>query len=262
MPEVMFNSDESLEKDCHSREGGNPDNRSISQQRGSKLWFCQLRRYFFLLDSRLRGKDEAYGLFMFKSALLGALSLLVFSGAIAGEGKLGADAQSAKAVPASESASHCAAILSDGGVLCALEGESGAIHWQINKPGMKTLKIGSTGGEGEYFSEFALDRHGRYIAIVTAAEGHPFLSIYSLRDWIKQRSQPKPLYLLDPYPGSFSLDGWDSPHHSDKNEVSGSALVFSTDGPVLSTDSHVMADVPVEHSYRIYLPSQRIERIK
>jgi NADPH:quinone reductase-like Zn-dependent oxidoreductase len=181
---------------------------------------------------------------IFKSALVGAISLFAVAGVMAAEQV------------------RCASIKPAGGRLCVVELEYGEMEWQIRKPGVPVLIIGTSGGMGQYLSEFVLDRHARYVAIVTAEEGHPMLTVYPLDEWIKKRSQPQASYFLNPYPGSLSLEGWDS--HTQTNKKSGfdSGLSFTTDGPVLSTDVHDPVKLPVEHSYRVHLPSGRVERIK
>ena len=180
---------------------------------------------------------------IFKSALVGAISLFAVAGVMAAEQV------------------RCAPIKPSGGRLCTVELEYGELEWQIRKPGVPVLIIGTSGGMGQYLSEFVLDRHARYVAIVTAEEGHPMLTVYPLDEWIKRRSQPQASYFLNPYPGSLSLEGWDNHTRTNKKTELDSGLSFTTDGPVLSTDVHDSAKLPVEHRYRVHLPSGRVERV-
>lgn len=47
----------------------------------------------------------------------------------------------------------------------------------------------------------------RYLAVLSAAEGHPLVEVFDLPALLQQQSQT-PLYQLNPYPGAIELIGW------------------------------------------------------
>lgn len=58
------------------------------------------------------------------------------------------------------------------------------------------------------FGNFSISPQGRYLAVVTAEEGHPTLYIAPLQQILLGDHDIKPLPSLSVYPGSIGLEGW------------------------------------------------------
>lgn len=86
------------------------------------------------------------------------------------------------------------------------------------------------------------DHSGRYLAVVSAEEGHPLLALYDLQAWLAQGQPPEALYQFDPYPGELHLTGWQA------------------DDPVLTFESSapLAGDSPGLRSYRLTLPALKL----
>ena len=152
----------------------------------------------------------------------------------------------------------CAA-MDAGSRLCAVKQDEGLIEWRLIQPEKTEEVLGVTGGMAETLAEFQIDPGQNYIALVTAEEGHPMLTVYDLRVWIQQRLRPVALFYLNPYPGYIGLKGWGD---EAVNVHNSKWLHFESDGPVLATDiaeEHSLAEIL---QYRVSLPDGRVEIIK
>ncbi|MDX8392274.1 MAG: hypothetical protein R8K53_06885, partial [Mariprofundaceae bacterium] len=79
---------------------------------------------------------------------------------------------------------------------------------------------------------FEVDREWRFVAMITAEEGHPFLTVYNLDTLIANGRQPASTYTLNPYPGGVHLGGWANNRLLYALSFGQNRLYFSTDGPV------------------------------
>ena len=56
--------------------------------------------------------------------------------------------------------------------------------------------------------ELSVSPDGRYLAVVSAGEGHPVLDVLILERVLDGTHGEHPFWTLDPYPGSVELVGW------------------------------------------------------
>jgi len=108
--------------------------------------------------------------------------------------------------------------------------------WHTDADGVKH-ELAPKASEGEEISAFEVDRDWRYVAIVSAAEGHPLLDIYDLNVWILSGNRPDSLYTLNPYPGGLHLSGWENNELLHGLSYHQEGLSFSTDGPISAKES-------------------------
>lgn len=141
--------------------------------------------------------------------------------------------------------------------LCAVQRPSGETAWRLGDDRGERLLDGSDAGES--VADFELDRSWRYLAVVTAAEGHPFLAVYDLGQWQASGKRPEPLLAVNPYPGTLQLDGWDDNMHLPAAKGDKHCVYFSSDGPV----SGETGDFPLPQArpFRSCFPEGHIERL-
>jgi len=121
--------------------------------------------------------------------------------------------------------------------LCAVHAADGGMRWLYKDKAGKAHALNVPDEPGEQVYDFEVDRDWDYVAVITAEEGHPFLTVYNLEAWTNSGRQPTPLYVLNPHPGGLHLDGWENNEFLHGLSYRQNGLRFSTDGPVLKGES-------------------------
>lgn len=84
--------------------------------------------------------------------------------------------------------------------------EKGA-YWFIIK-GERNRALGNNLGQLAEIHTLMASANGKYLAVLSAGEGHPMVDVVDL-PVLRNKSEYKVLHVLDPYPGTITLDHWE-----------------------------------------------------
>jgi hypothetical protein len=108
--------------------------------------------------------------------------------------------------------------------LCVITPEYESSEWFLLRPQWRPTKLERMPQSMMQLSEFKVSPNHKWVAIVSAGEGHPMLDVVNLEKVLAEResdSEVKPdeaSYTINPYPGFINLVGWQ-----------GEKLIFTTD---------------------------------
>lgn len=144
--------------------------------------------------------------------------------------------------------------------LCAIRQPSGETEWRLGGGAMQEMSLGSMGSAGESVADFEIDRQWNYLAVVTAEEGHPFLTVYDLNHWLATLKSPSVLMAVNPYPGGLHLRGWENNFLLSGVIFEKKGLRFDSDGPVLEDENADSNDFPLPEmrEFRVCLPDSSV----
>lgn len=109
---------------------------------------------------------------------------------------------------------------SSGELWCGMEDGSSHPSIWFSVHGTSHLSFMPWLSEGQAIHGISVSDSGKYLSIIHAGEGHPYLVVYDIEK-LRQAADDRYVYHFNPYPGSVGLYRWD-----------GDTLMIETDYPV------------------------------